>query len=163
MRSRLRIILAWVLAAGACGGCGGSITSEELRQRAADSRPSWQGYQEDIKTQVGARPVAEWEGQPVSVYREGDVLGATFRLRGPWRGRQVAIPILLQEPYGGIHQSTRAEYAEGTVTYLFEFTEPAPPAAFPWVELKFPNGERRIALSEHGGWSAPPEQPGSVQ
>ncbi|MDQ1256511.1 MAG: hypothetical protein QG656_1107, partial [Candidatus Hydrogenedentes bacterium] len=100
-------------------------------------------YPEDIKGQMGARPAAEWSGEPISATREGSTVRVTFRLSGAWAQRTAAIPILLREPHGGTFKNQRAECAEGSVTYVFELPE-ADGASLPWVEIKYPSGEKRM-------------------
>lgn len=114
------------------------------------SRPAWENYQEDIKSQIGAGPVAEWVGRPVEVRCERNTMSATFQLEGPWARRDTAIPVLLRDPQGRIHTNMQAKRHDGQVTYLFGLPESAAP--FPWVELRFPHTGRRVVLSGKGLW-----------
>ena len=155
---RLRSVAA---AACYCGvaaaflvSCSG-VSTEELARRIQNSTPTWQSYSEDIKGQVGAAPVAEWEGQISEIRLVGGAVQATFRLSGPWAQRDVAIPVLLREPFGGTCRSTAARRDGDLVTYIIELPEAARGEALPWVELKFPHGQRRLPLSEEGLWPQP--------
>ena len=43
------------------------LDTAEIARRCAESHPEWQNYQEDIKGQIGAAPVAEWKGEPLAL------------------------------------------------------------------------------------------------
>ncbi|NIA13559.1 MAG: hypothetical protein GWP08_05715 [Nitrospiraceae bacterium] len=134
-------------------GCIASVDDEELRERVRTSRPAWESYQEDIKSQVGAAPVAEWQGALQRVVCQRNTVRLTFQIQGPWAGRGTAIPVLVREPFGGIHGSLSVQNDQGAVTYLFELPEAASATPFPWIEVKFPHQEKRIVLSERGTWT----------
>ena len=126
-----------------------------MARRVENSQPTWQSYSEDIKGQIGATPVAEWEGELTEVRLEGGAVRVTFRLSGPWAQRDAAIPVLLREPFGGTRRNTGARRDGDFVTYIIELPETARGQALPWVELKFPHGQRRLPLSEKGIWRQP--------
>lgn len=129
-------------------------TPEELARRTATCQPTWQNYQEDIKGQIGAGLVAEWAGKPEQVRRDGAILRVRFQLEGAWGQRTSAIPILLREPGGSVHRNRDAECRAGRVTYVFELGEGVA-GALPWIELKYPHGEKRLVLFEDGSWASP--------
>ena len=143
------------MAAALLATCTASIDDEELRDRVRTSRPAWESYQEDIKSQVGAAPVAQWEGVLQSVVCQRNTVHLTFEVRGPWAQRATAIPILVREPFGGTHSSLSAHNDAGSVTYLFELTEADSTTSFPWLDVKFPHQEKRIVLSDQGVWTRP--------
>lgn len=133
-------------------GCTPAVTDAELVARCAKSQPSWQNYPEDIKAQVGAGPIAEWEGVPSQAqYRDG-VLRVTFSVQGPWSRRDASVPVLLQDPTGRVHRNVSAECASGSVVYSFDLSKTSGETVPAWVELKFPHGTKRISLSERGEW-----------
>lgn len=132
------------------------VPDDEIARRVRDSRPTWQNYPEDIKAQVGARLAAEWQGEPVAAESDGVEIRVTFRLHGPWKDRDQAFPVLLEEPLGGIHQNTAAAIRTDmpdTVVYVFPLGDAERGMPIPWIHLKFPHGERRIVLS-NGAWRA---------
>jgi len=133
-------------------GCTPRTTDEELGRRVEASRPAWESYQEDLKSQIGAGPVAAWEGAPVAVRADRSVVRATFRVAGPWAQREAAIPILMRDPLGGVHRSLQADHDGDRVTYLFGLPASASGTPFPWLEFKYPRQEMRIVLSDGGGW-----------
>jgi len=132
----------------------GELSPEELARRCSDSFPAWQSYQEDIKAQIGARPVAEWEGRPTGVIQEGRQVRVTFLLSEPWKGRQAALPVLLRDPLGVVYRNLGAESRGAERVYLFELTETSAVSPLPWLELQFPRGERRLPLDPRGEWQA---------
>lgn len=123
----------------------------ELARRVEESRPTWQGYDEDIKAQLGAASVAEWRGRLVEVAWEPGRIRAAFELAGPWARRDIAIPILLHDAHGSVLRSSEAHVSDdGRVTYTFDYPGTAPPA---WLELRYPfYGARRIVLSGEHHW-----------
>jgi len=144
------LVVMLALRAPAC------VPPDELARRTATSRPTWRNYQEDIKAQIGATPVAQWRGTLEAAQRDGATVRVTCRLAGPWAQRRSAVPILLREPRGGIHRNQRAECRDGRVTYVFQIGEDAARAALPWIELKYPHGEKRLVLFEDGSWKVTP-------
>ena len=136
-------------------GCTPGITDEELEGRVDASRPAWESYQEDLKSQIGAGPVAQWEGVPVKVRAQRRAVHVTFRLTAPWAHRDAALPILMREPLGGVHRNLDARCDGDRVTYLFECPQSASGTPFPWIELKYPRHQKRIVLSDRGEWETP--------
>jgi len=133
------------------------VSPDELARRIAESRPTWANYDEDVKAQIGATPTAQWRGSPDAAQRDGATVRVTFRLSGPWaQQRQVAFPILLREPLGGIHRPARADCGDGRATYVFQLDDEAATGVLPWLEVKYPYGEKRLVLSEDGSWRASP-------
>lgn len=130
------------------------VPDEELQTRVAESAPAWDGYQEDIKAQIGATPVAQWRGEPRKVEREGNTLRVTFRVAGPWAEGSAAMPILLQDPYGATYQNATAEVrGGGEIEYSFELAGSAT-QTLPWVKVRYPHHEKRLPLSQEGTWEA---------
>jgi hypothetical protein len=133
------------------------ISEEEIARRVRESRPTWQNYPEDIKAQPGARLAAQWQGEPIAAEWNGAEVRVTFRLQGPWTERQQAFPILLEEPLGGVHQNTGAVFpddAPDDVVYVFQIGGGEKNGMpLPWLQVKYPHGERRLVLSE-GRWRA---------
>ena len=140
-----------LLAAILLVGCGQGPSDNELAARIAQSNPAWESYQEDIKGQIGAGPVAEWGGDPSKLWMENDRIFIVFRLHGPWAAREAALPILLRDPSGHAQKNLCAERENGgTVRYMF--TNPNPGTIPAWLEIKYPRTERRLVLSERGSW-----------
>lgn len=137
-------------------GCVVGVSEQELASRTRSSQPAWQNYEEDIKAQIGATPVAQWQGAPIEVRRDGDRLYVTFRLSGPWAQRDIAIPVLLRDPLGRTYQNVRAQRDGHVVTYVFPLFGEDPAVPLAWVKLRFPGTERRIALSGGGAWQETP-------
>jgi hypothetical protein len=127
-------------------GCGGT-TDEELSRRIAEADPGWDDYEEDIKAMIGPAEVAEWQGEPVRAWRDGNIVKVEFALRGSWAQRPFAIPILLRDPALSVHRHTDAEWDAGHLTYTFEL-ESASPRALPWVEVAYPHHIRRIPVAQ---------------
>ena len=148
-----RLRLAWVglLAVAACAG---PPDDAELARRAAASRPTWNNYPEDVKAQIGATPVAEWAGRLAEVRAARGGVTVVFDLTGPWARRNAAVPVLLQEPFGGVHRDSEARREGTRVVYAFAL-EPRDGVP-PWVELQFPHGRRHVVLPSDGVWRAAP-------
>jgi len=128
-----------------------SLEPADLAQRVASSRPTWENYHEDVKAQVGATPVAQWVGEPESAARVPRGVRVTFLVTGAWAQRDCAPPVLLRDPRGEVHRSVRAAIAGGRVAYSFEWPG-SEGALLPWIELRYPHGEKRLVLSEDGTW-----------
>ena len=154
MQSTIRGVAITLAALVLFNACGAVVPEDEIARRVRASRPTWQSYSEDIKAQLGAGPAAEWEGSLREVRIEGGEIRAVVELSGPWAKRSVAAPVLLNDPVGGPRQNTTAERDDGRVTYGFSLPSSQSGLAVPWVELKFPNGQRRVSLSEKGTWTA---------
>jgi hypothetical protein len=142
------------LAVLATAACSSGLDETALARRAADSMPRWETYQEDIKAQVGARPVAEWSGAVEEVRVEPPRVVAAFRLSGPWAQRDAAVPVLMQGPLTEARRHARVIREGDRIVYEFDVPELGSAQALPWIELKYPRQERRIALSPEGTWHA---------
>lgn len=123
---------------------------EELLARVESSHPTWQSYYEDIKDQIGAGPVAQWQGRLTEVRIAGGEVEVKFSLAGPWADRHVAIPVLLRDARGEMMRESRVRFEGDSVTYTFPTD-----ASKPWIELQSPEGTRRVALPESGVWANP--------
>lgn len=130
------------------------ISPEELAERVSASRPEWANYHEDLKAQVGVTPVAEWQGEPIYATQTGRQLDITFDISGTWSQRDMALPILVRDPFGGVRRDVHAKREKNKVTYRFVIDPSAEHAPVPWVEIQYPHHERRIVFSEEGTWSA---------
>lgn len=143
--------VVWFAAIAGLAACAPeAVTPSELADRTAQSAPTWQSYTEDLKAQLGARPAAQWQGAVVSVRRDGAAVEVSFALSGPWAERDVFAPVLLREPLGSTLRSVDAARRGNVATYRFELDDRAARAPLPWVQVKFPHGERRIILQEEG-------------
>lgn len=120
------------------------VSLEELQRRTQASRPAWERYHEDVKAQVGAGPVAEWEGEPVEAVVAGHELRIAFALRGAWAGREAAIPVLIRDPAGRQFQSSDAQIEGERVLYRFLLPYDSDPFTLSWIEVRYPKGERRM-------------------
>jgi hypothetical protein len=129
------------------------ITTEELARRCAESAPTWDSYQEDIKGQIGAAPVAEWRGAPAWAALSEGVLSVGMRVESPWSERTCSLPILLRDPFGEVHLGRNAVLEDGVFVYRFTLGA-NPDAALPWVEIHYPHQIRRLSLRSDGTWTA---------
>ena len=130
----------------------GPISGEELARRVAECEPSWSNYDEDLKAQIGAAPVAEWKGEVAWARWEAGELRVAFLVRGAWAGRDIAIPVLLKLPNGETRRNADAAREDGKLVYRFTTSLDTPPQ---WVVVRYPfYGERRIVLSEDGRWES---------
>ena len=128
------------------------LSDEELARRVRASQPAWGNYDEDLKAQLGAAPVAEWEGRLTRLQWASGVLQISFSLTGPWAKRDVAIPILVQLPDGETFRDEAAIREGSQITYRLSTSLEHPPQ---WVVVRYPfYGERRIVLSEDGRWES---------
>ena len=125
----------------------------ELATKCRESRPAWVSYQEDIKGQVGARPVARWRGRLVEVRQEEGAMTVTFRLESPWAAYDADVPVLLRDPMGREYRQNRVERQDGTRRYIFQLDAKDGASILPWVEIHFPHTERRVALGNKGRWT----------
>jgi len=149
---RLAIAASALLVAVAA--CAPPISDSDLAQRVRTSHPQWQTYQEDVKAQIGAGPVAQWAGEPLNARQNNAALTLTFRLIGPWVSRDPAIPVLIRDPLGHVHQNSAATHQNGLVIYEFKLEPAGSASPLPWIEAKFPNGSKRIVFDEKGGWNS---------
>ena len=129
------------------------ITAEELARRCAESVPTWDSYQEDIKGQIGAAPVAEWGGEPVWAALTEGVIRIALRVEPPWSERPCSLPILLRDPFGEVHLGRNAVQEDGVFVYRFTLRA-NPDAGLPWVEIHYPHQIRRLSLRSDGTWTA---------
>ncbi|MGI6458554.1 MAG: hypothetical protein ACOX5J_00395 [Candidatus Hydrogenedentales bacterium] len=130
----------------------GPISSEELARRVINCEPSWSNYDEDLKAQIGAAPVAEWKGEPAEARWEAGELMVSFAVLGVWAGRDTAIPVLVKLPNGETHRNEAAAWEGGKLVYQFTTSLQAMPQ---WVIVRYPfYGERRLVLSEDGRWES---------
>lgn len=131
------------------------VPEAELARRCAASVPAWNNYQEDIKGQVGAAPVAQWRGDPVWARHSGDRLEVAFALLPPWSEYACALPVLLRDPLGNDYRNVSASRRDGVRVYAFFLAEGAR-AGLPWVEVHYPHHQLRLALDNDGQWSHQP-------
>ncbi len=131
----------------------------ELVKRCDESHPAWVSYQEDIKGQVGARPVALWRGRLAEVRQEAGFVTVTFQLEQPWADYEAAVPVLLRDPMGHDYRQDKVEREESLRRYVFHLNAESGTSALPWVEIHFPHTERRIALGSAGRWKDQPVTP----
>jgi len=136
------------------GACSAGPTDAELAQRAAESHPAWQSYNEDIKAQMGARPSAEWSGTLSHVTCEPESFRATFHVTGAWASRDAAMPVLMREPTGHVFQNRESTREGSAVTYVFERAASVKSENPAWLEFRFPHGEQRVAFNGQGAWHA---------
>ncbi len=136
-------LLTWLNAQG--------VPPEELARRCEASSPQWKSYQEDIKGQVGAAPVAQWHGEPVYVHQKGNTVEVAFQIMPPWGTSVAAIPVMLRDPLGHEYISGQAKRKDGLRWYHFSLESPHM-SILPWVEIHYPHQERRVALDSDGSW-----------
>ena len=134
------------------------LSPQDLAGRVNASRPEWANYLEDLKAEVGVTPVAEWDGELVRAQRNGRDLNVTFRIGGLWSERDVALPILLRDPFGNIRRNQSATREGDLVDYRFYFPDIESDAPLPWVQIKYPGHERKLGFSEDGRWPAEVEE-----
>ena len=84
--------------------------------------------------------------------RAGNTVRVRFRITGSWTSLRVAAPVLLREPHGETLRETVVEFDVDTATYEFELPEELASSTLPWVEVRYPRGEKRLVLSEDGRW-----------
>ena len=138
----------------ALSACSPPISGSDLAQRVRTSHPKWQSYQEDVKAQIGAGPVAEWTGEPIKATQDTSTFTLTFRLLGPWSLREAAMPVLIRDPLGHVHQNSAATRQNDLIMYEFKLEPAGSASPLPWIEVKFPNGGKRIVLDEKGRWNS---------
>ncbi|MCX5758735.1 MAG: hypothetical protein NTU83_09580 [Candidatus Hydrogenedentes bacterium] len=140
-----------LVAVALLAGCEQGLSDRELAARIEKSRPAWESYQEDIKGQIGAGPVAEWDGTPSRLWFDRDAVFFTFAMRGPWAARDMGVPVLLRDPSGRVQRDLRADRNGLMVCYTFE--RPKLDALPTWLEIRYPHTERRLVLSARGEWN----------
>ncbi len=124
----------------------------EIARRCAAGKPTWESYQEDIKGQIGAGPVAAWSGHPVSVVLEAGEVTVDFTLEAPWAGYDAALPILLRDSFGTTCRHHTAERVDGLRRYHFQLRGEALQRMPGWIELRYPHDEAWIPLDTEGRW-----------
>jgi len=129
------------------------LPPEELLRRCAASRPAWNGYQEDIKA-IGARAVARWQGEPVALAVLPESVMLSMRLQSPWDAWDAALPLLLMDPEGHVHQNSAAVREGALRIYQFPAIPGAAQSPPPWVEIQYPHTKRRLHLDPGGRWYA---------
>lgn len=137
--------MAWVNATG--------LSEEELASRCDTSVPHWDNYQEDIKGMIGARPVAQWQGRPLTAQANAGKVEVRFQITGEWAARAAAIPLLLKDPAGAILVGRGTGDGAGTATYTFELPD-LDKLAVPWIEIQYPHHRERLPLNAQGHWQA---------
>jgi len=124
------------------------IDPDELAQRCRHATPTWPNYDEDIKAQVGARPFAEWKGEPVSAVRDGEGLAIAFTISGPWATRDAAMPVLIRDGLGAV-QRDRQWHRDGPhVVYRFPAENGDAALALDSIEVRYPHHTRRLLVHE---------------
>jgi len=126
-----------------------SVTPEMLVARCEASVPGWSSYQEDVKGQIGARPVAEWRGALRSAQQEGDRLTVAFRLEEPWRSSPASLPVLIRLPDGAVLLPERAHRDEDLRLYGYALESAS---RLPWLEVQYPHHRDRLILDSAGRW-----------
>lgn len=128
----------------------------ELAGRCDASQPAWNGYQEDIK-EIGARQVAAWHGEPVSLDVQPDEIRVAMALSPPWDESLAALPLLLKDPEGLVHRNAEAVRDGALRVYVFRGVSGLDIAPPPWLDLQYPHTKRRIYLDPEGHWRASDE------
>ena len=129
------------------------VPEAELLRRCTAARPAWQSYQEDIKAEVGAGPVAAWRGRPIEAQFDVAEISVVFEVAGEWAERDVLLPVLLQLPTGEVVMGSAGTRGVGRRTYVFAVDPAAPRPS--WAELKYPHRTIRIVPDAEGTWRAP--------
>lgn len=151
------ILGVFALAVGMTAWLKAAATDPDaLARRCAAAAPEWQRYQEDIKA-LGAGPVAQWHGSPVSATVSPAGADVVFELSPPWSDYEAALPILLRTPDGTVHQYASSTLENGRRTYHYDCFPEDPGAALPWIEIHYPHTERRLVLDPSGRWTATPD------
>lgn len=139
------ILLSAVVSCLFLTACDPKINETELAALAGKAHPVWTNYQEDIKAQIGATPVAQWRGTPRHAWKDAEGIHVQFDIEGAWKKRACVIPILIRDNGGTEYLSPKGVVEQGTVTYTF------PSASLNSVfantiEIKYPNEERQLVL-----------------
>ena len=131
-----------------------NVSPEELVIRCRESHPEWRRYQEDVKGQIGAKPIAAWEGRPVEAKQDGAKVVVVLQVAPPWAGYDAVLPILLRDPLGVVHSPESSQREGALCRYTFSLDADGV-QTLPWFEVRFPRGEMRIALDARGCWREP--------
>lgn len=148
------LFVAGMLIGVACFSSGPAPSPEELVRRCAASQPAWNGYQEDIK-EIGAGPVARWQGRPLALSVVGKTIRLTMALESPWADWEAALPLLLKTPEGQVFRNAGYEHQPEGCVYLFETTTDHTTILPPWVDIQYPHTRKRLHLDGVGHWRAP--------
>lgn len=132
------------------------VTPEEVAQRCREAKPSWQSYSEDIKGQIGARPVALWRGEMAHVRQENGSLSILFRIEEPWSGWEAAMPVLVRDPMGAVCLGVAEDQVGPERRYRFALAADDDSAPLPWIEVQYPHAQIRITLNSQGEWRQSP-------
>lgn len=133
-----------------------------IAARCREAEPEWASYHEDIKGLIGAGPVASWNGAPHSAQCNAREVLVDFRIAAPWDRYAAVMPVMLRTPAGRVYLSKKAVARDGERRYVFELAGNTGGGALPWVEIRFPHGQRRLHFSASGTWTAPEEDAGGV-
>ena len=128
------------------------VPAAELARRCAAATPGWAGYAEDIKAQVGARPVALWQGRPIRAEMVPEGLSVAFALSPPWSGYSCALPVLVRLPSGRTCRDHEAVVDPPGCSYRFDLLPGDMASPPPWIEIRYPHGEMRLPLNAEGRW-----------
>ncbi len=132
---------------------GQTLSPEELLRRCAASQPAWNGYQEDIK-EIGAGPVAQWQGRPVSLRVAGKTVYLTVALEAPWAEWEAALPLLMKTPEGQVYRQVRYRHEAGECVYEFDALSTDVSTLPPWLDIQYPHTRKRLYLDGAGRWHA---------
>jgi len=130
------------------------ISEEDLAGRVLRSVPDWADYQEDLKGQLGATPVARWQGRPLRAQVEGDKVSIVFEVSGAWAEYDFALPVLIKDHLGKSYRNNAAHRTDSEVEYLFQISGRVEGTSLPWIELAYPHHLERLAFSQEGAWTA---------
>ena len=120
----------------------------ELSQRCQQATPAWTNYDEDIKAQIGARPFAEWRGEPISAVREAGAIAVTFRISGVWAERDAAMPVLMRNALGSVQRDRNWQREGDHVVYRFPVDDDSAALALDSIEVRYPHHTRRLLVQE---------------
>ena len=148
----LTAFVAFALALWLASGDGAEVSPDELLRRCEVSQPHWESYQEDVKAQVGAGPIADWSGTPRAVSLTDKAILVDLDVAPPWDARDAAAPVLLRDAFGDTVRQDAVEPL-GDRILRYHFPRSGDPARVPaWVELRFPHGEAWLPLDTDGHW-----------
>lgn len=134
------IFLLFLTCAAACSA---PFDAQTVEERVRTCTPTWESYQETIKAEIGAGPVAQWTGSPTgAVYAAGEVT-VTFRVEGPWADAGLAMPILMRGPDMNAQLPIDATVSGEYTTYRYTIDTAA---IVPWVDVRFPRATERMQL-----------------